>query len=265
MLTLTLPSFASCSGTDKKENESESSTAIESGTVTGSEHLSPENENNTAAGSETPDKSDAPTEKGSQAPAEESTQAPADVPTESESDPEPEPEPEPEHSLEYISNGNGTCSVSGIGDYKDAYVIIPEKSPSGDVVTAIEDSAFFENPNIIAVQIPSTVMSIGKMAFGGCPALVYVSVDTKNKVYTDINGVLFSKDKTRLILFPSANQTTELSISASVTEIADMAFFSTPYLKYIKYGGALSDWNKIKIGEKNYGIYSASLSFAVNE
>lgn len=257
MLTLTLPSLASCSNADKKEDESESSTAIESGTVTGNEHLSPENESDTATESRTPTQSEDTTENETEAPAEEPTQAPTEEPTEDQTEPAP--------SLEYISYGNGTCSVSGIGDYKDAYVIIPEKSPSGDVVTAIEDGAFFENPNIIAVQIPSTVMSIGKMAFGGCSALVYVSVDTKNKVYTDINGVLFSKDKTRLILFPSANQTTELSISASVTEIADMAFFSTPYLKYIKYGGALSDWNKIKIGEKNYGIYSASLSFAVNE
>lgn len=259
MLTLALPSLAACSRGDKKEGESESSTGIESGTLTGNEHLSTENESDTNTQSETPNESEAPTEKETEAPTEEPTQteAPTEEPTEAETDPAP--------SLEYISYGNGTCSVSGIGDYKDLYVIIPEKSPAGDVVTSIEDKAFFENPSIIAVQIPSTVMSIGKMAFGGCSALVYVSVDTKNKVYTDINGVLFSKDKTRLILFPSANQTTELSISASVTEIADMAFFSTPYLKYIKYGGALSDWNKIKIGEKNYGIYSASLSFAVNE
>ncbi len=259
MLTLALPSFAACSGRDKNEGESESSTEIESGTLSGNEHLSPENQSDTETESETPKEDEVPTEK--------ETEAPTEVPTETEAPTEEPTETETEHapSLEYISYGNGTCSVSGIGDYKDAYVIIPEKSPAGDIVMSIEDKAFFENPNIIAVQIPSTIMSIGKMAFGGCSALVYVSVDTKNKVYTDINGVLFSKDKTRLILFPSANQTTELSISATVTEIADMAFFSTPYLKYIKYGGALSDWNKIKIGEKNYGIYASSLSFAVTE
>lgn len=259
MLAMILPTFSACSDSGEKEGESESSSGIESGTVTGNEHLSPELESDTVKETEKP--TEEPTEKETEVPTVKETEAPTEEPTEKETEEQTEPAP----SLEYISYGNGTCSVSGIGDYKDAYVIIPEKSPSGDVVTSIEDKAFFENPNIIAVQIPSTVMSIGKMAFGGCSSLVYVSVDAKNKVYTDINGVLFSKDKTSLLLFPAANQTTEIAISASVTEIADMAFFSTPYLKYIKYGGTLADWNKIKIGEKNYGIYSASLSFAVTE
>lgn len=257
MLTMILPSFSACS--DKGESESESSSEIESGALTGNEHLSPELESDTLTETEAP--TEEPTEKETEAPTQKETEAPTEEPTETETETETDPAP----SLEYISYGNGTCSVSGIGDYKDAYVIIPEKSPSGDVVMSIEDKAFFENPDIIAVQIPSTVMSIGKMAFGGCTSLVYVSVDTSNKVYTDINGILYSKDKSRLILFPSANQTTEISISLSVTEISDMAFFNTPYLKYIKYGGTLSDWNKIKIGDKNYGIYSASLSFAVTE
>ena len=256
-MLLSVPTIASCSQKGGGKVESESDSAIESGTLIGTEHLSPAPESESEIPTEPP--TEEPTEEPTEAPTEKPTEAPTEAPTET------EPETEPEPSLEYISYGNGTCSVKGIGDLKDVYVIIPERSPDGDVVCAIEDKAFFENPSIIAVQIPSTVMDIGSMAFGGCSSLVYISVDSRNKVYTDINGILFSKDKSRLLVFPSANQTTEITISLNVTEIADMAFFSTPHLKYIKYGGTLSDWNKIKIGDKNYGIYSASISFAVTE
>ena len=172
-------------------------------------------------------------------------------------------ETEPPRSLKYFSYDNGTCAVSGIGDCTDVYVIIPERSPSGDIVIAIDDKAFFNNTNIKAVQIPSTVMTIGEQAFAGCSSLVYISVSENNKAFSELSGVLYSKDKTKLILFPTANPSTEITISVKVTEICDMAFFSSPALKQIKYGGTVQDWSKIKLGEKNYGLYSASVTFGV--
>ena len=259
MVTLVLTTFSACTGKGGKENESSSDT--ESGTLTGNEHLATESESESVTETEAPTQTEPPTEPPTEAPTDTPTEPPTEKPTETET----ETETEPPVSLKYISYDNGTCSVSGIGNYTDSYVIIPEKSPNGDIVTAIEDKAFFENTNIKAVQIPSTVMNIGSMAFGGCSSLVYISVDSNNKVYTDVSGILYSKEKTKLLYFPAASQAAEIFISVSVTEIADMAFFSTPYLKKINYGGTLSDWNKIKIGDKNYGIYAASLSFAVTE
>ena len=260
IVSLCAPAFSACQSRD--ENESESSGGTETGTLSVSEHLSAEpNETDTLTETEKP------TEKPTEAHTQEQTQTEklTDAPTEKPTEKVTEAETEPPVSLKYISNGNGTCSVAGIGNYTDAYVIIPEKSPAGDVVTSIDDKAFFENSKIKAIQIPSTVMSIGDMAFGGCSALVYISVDQNNKVYTDLGGVLYSKDKARLICFPSASGAAEIFISVNVTEISAMAFYSTPSLKSIKYGGTLTDWNKIKIGDKNYGIYAASLSFAVTE
>lgn len=259
MVALVIPTFSACTGKGGKENETSSDT--ESGMLIGSEHLSTESESESESVTETEatNQTEPPTEQPTELPTETPTEQPTEKPTETET------ETEPPVSLKYISYDNGTCSVAGIGNYTDSYVIIPEKSPNGDIVIAIEDKAFFENTNIKAVQIPSTLMSIGSMAFGGCSSLVYISVDSNNKVYIDISGVLYSKEKTKLLYFPAASQAAEIFISVSVTEIADMAFFNTPYLKKINYGGTLSDWNKIKIGDKNYGIYAASLSFAVTE
>ncbi len=254
LLSLMLPMLSSCSETGGTEG------TLESGTLDGSEQLSPEDSvafPDESSGTETEEITEEPTEKP--------TEKPTDAPTETETETEAETETEPPVSLKYFSYGNGTCAVSGIGTYTDAYVIIPEKSPSGDIVTSIEDKAFYENKSIKAVQLPSTVMSIGDMAFSGCSSLVYISVDVNNKVFTDQNGILYSKDKTHLMLFPSANPATEISISVAVTRISDMAFASAPNLKYIKYGGSLNDWSKIIVGEKNFALYSASMTFAPTE
>ncbi len=163
-------------------------------------------------------------------------------------------------SLRFISYGNGTCTVSGIGTYEDVYVIIPERSPEGDIVTSIEDKAFYDNPNIKAVQIPSTVSTIGDRAFAGCSSLVYISVDKNNKMFSDSEGVLYSKDGSRLIAFPAANAAQEIDISIRVKEICNMAFYECDNLQRINYGGTFEDWNKISIGDLNYGLLSAAIS-----
>lgn len=248
-------SLFSCSEDHETESASDTDTAVESDTLVGEDHLSP--------GTDT---APLPTEPETEEPTEAPTSAPTEPPTEAPETEEPtEAETEPPASLKYMSYGNGTCAVTGIGNYPDVYVIIPEKSPEGDVVVAIDDKAFFDNTSIMAVHIPSTVMSVGNMSFGGCSSLIYISVDANNKMFTDVGGILYSKDKTTLYVFPSANQATEISISVNVTEICDMAFFSTPSLKHIKYGGTLQDWIKIKVGDKNYGLYSASMTFATTE
>ena len=39
--------------------------------------------------------------------------------------------------LAYISLGNGTCSVSGMGSCTDTCVVIPRTNPSGEIVVSI--------------------------------------------------------------------------------------------------------------------------------
>lgn len=260
LLSLSVP-LISCSKNNDLELVTDFESNVESGELEGAEHLSPETGTVIFPDAEKTE---------SEATSETVTEPPTSAPTESESEEitteeESESQTDPLPSLQYTSYGNGTCAVSGIGEYSDVYVIIPEKSPAGDIVCAIEEKAFFENSTIKAVHIPSTVMSIGKMAFGSCSSLIYISVDSNNKMFVDDNGILYSHDKTKLYAFPSANQAAEISISVELTEIADMAFLSTPSLKEIKYAGSLEEWSKIKVGEKNYGLYSASVSFAIME
>jgi hypothetical protein len=79
----------------------------------------------------------------------------------------------------------------------------------------------FELENL---EIPSTTTAIGNDAFLGCYGLAGIIVDTGNPNYTSVNGVLFNKNLTTLILYPPAGLATSYSISNGVTELADGAF-----------------------------------------
>ena len=127
----------------KEANESES--GLESGTLTGSELLSPLP---TDSETQTEKKTEKPTEVTTEMPTEAPTEKPTEAPTEKPTEAPTEAETEPPVSLRFQSYGNGTCAVTGIGNYTDPYVLIPERSPGGDIVTVIEDKAFFENSRI---------------------------------------------------------------------------------------------------------------------
>ena len=67
--------------------------------------------------------------------------------------------------LEFTSNGDGTCSVTGLGSFVGNAVTVPEKSPKGDTVTAIGDSAFLGCSTLGTVSLPESLENIGIGAF----------------------------------------------------------------------------------------------------
>lgn len=87
--------------------------------------------------------------------------------------------------LEFVSRGDGTCILAGIGECGDDYVIIPSISPLGDVVTAIGENAF-ERSKIKGVRIPHTVVTIGDKAFSECDNLKIVRMSDNLKMIGDM-------------------------------------------------------------------------------
>ena len=73
--------------------------------------------------------------------------------------------------LEFTSNKNGTCRVTGIGTCTDAVIVIPDTAPNGDKVVAIAGGAFERCSSIRGVVIPDTVKEIGAYAFHYCSSL----------------------------------------------------------------------------------------------
>lgn len=107
----------------------------------------------------------------------------------------------------------------------------------------IGDEAFSQCDSIAAVTIPASVREIGEKAFAACDALENITVDPDNRYYASKDGVLFNKDFTKIIAYPTARQGA-YSIPDSVTEIAPWAFWVCTGLTEI----AIPD-SVIKIGE----------------
>lgn len=81
--------------------------------------------------------------------------------------------PEVSVGLEYESNGDGTCYLISIGECTDTDIVIPDTSPDGDTVFAIDRNAFADEA-ITSITIPTTIEEIGRNAFNGCDSLTDV-------------------------------------------------------------------------------------------
>lgn len=74
--------------------------------------------------------------------------------------------------------------------------------PSG--IKNIENLAFHNCASLQTVHIPAATYKIASTAFGLCSSLIDISVDADNMDFSDIDGVLFNKNKSQLILYPGA-------------------------------------------------------------
>ena len=93
-----------------------------------------------------------------------------------------------------------------------------------DGVKSIGSDAFQDCKELMEVTIPSSVTAIGDYAFGGCSNLKSIAVESGNEKYCAEDGVLFTKDKTTIICYPSG-KVGEYTIPGSVTAIGDYAFY----------------------------------------
>ena len=177
---------------------------------------------------------------------------------------ETEPPREDESGLLYQNNGNGTCTVVGIGTCKKTELYLPEKSPEGLKVVAISTGAFENCSKIESIHIPATIREIGTGAFVGCRSLSSFSVESTNTEYCSVGNVLFSKDKTELICYPAKRVGTSYLLSTNVTTIAPYAFDSVSVLSKLLYRGTISQFQNIQIGTGNSIFTRMPIEFNYN-
>ncbi len=126
-------------------------------------------------------------------------------------------------------------------------------------VTLIADYAFENCTNLANVTLPSTVESVGKYAFSGCTSLTdfafststkyigegvfsgdtmleNVIVPNENLYYTTENNVLYNKDKSILLAYPSGCEDKSFTLLDSVKRIAERAFYHAQYIKNLHFG-----------------------------
>ena len=104
-----------------------------------------------------------------------------------------------------------------IGNSLINHLIIPT------TVTSISSNAFRFCKSLESVEIPNTIINIGSWAFDQCKNLQTISVNQYNTKYASIDGVLYNKEKNKLIQCPGGKLGSFI-IPESVTNIGELAF-----------------------------------------
>ena len=132
----------------------------------------------------------------------------------------------PSEGLNFESNGDGTCTLIGIGICKDSDVVIPAESPEGEILSSIEKQAFFSLEDVnsvtllnVSCEVEESAFSyseitalhiiggepvIGQSAFSGCEDLVSVSIcendRTDNVISIEDQAFAYCRDLTTAVI-----------------------------------------------------------------
>ena len=102
--------------------------------------------------------------------------------------------------------------------------------------------------NLARVNLAS-VTQISEGAFSGCNIKEFI-VSEDNRVYSSLDGVLFNKDKTELVMYPKAKLSQNYVIPNSVTLVNEDAFGNCDNLTSITIGDNVARMNSLNIGNK---------------
>ncbi len=115
-------------------------------------------------------------------------------------------------------------SVKEIGScaFRNCKSIVSVVFPDGlDVIGLM---AFCGCTSLEEIFIPKSVSCVGAYAFQQCGKLSRIRIDENNEHYTVIDGILYNKDKTKLVRYASATNRSEVVVPPNVTIIGDGAF-----------------------------------------
>ena len=154
--------------------------------------------------------------------------------------------------LAFTTNGDGTCTLTGLGICMDREIVIPAKAPNGDSVTAIAEEAF-KNSLITGIVIPESVKSVGRNAFSGCFSLNSVNYTGNIAGWCGISFDPYNANPLYYThnLYINNALVTELVIPDGVTNIGNYTFYNCSGLTSITIPDSVTS-----IGE--YAFYGCS-------
>ncbi|MGN0489775.1 MAG: leucine-rich repeat protein [Ruminococcus sp.] len=127
----------------------------------------------------------------------------------------------------YAENIKTIKIESGVTDIGDFAFYECEAATSVTIpttVTSIGNGAFWQCAGLTNVTIPEKVNTIGEEVFFGCVNLTEIIVSNNNSYFVSQDGILFNKNKTKLICYPSNKAGTSYTVPSTVTIIDSCAF-----------------------------------------
>ena len=125
-------------------------------------------------------------------------------------------------------------SVTSIGDFAFYRCTNLKNVINSNSIVYIGRLAFQSCTNLTNIEIPDSVINIGEQAFFDCTSLTSINVDKNNKKYSSKEGVLYNKNKTKLIRCPAGTKLTNIAIPNSITSIERSVFSGCTNLENIE-------------------------------
>lgn len=113
------------------------------------------------------------------------------------------------------------------GDISLTRISIPDQT------TSIGNYAFQGCSGLTTLILSSSVKTIGNGMLNGCLNIQEISLNSDNTYYSTLNGVLYNKAQTSLIIYPAGKQLQTFEIPDGVTEIKSSGFYGTKALEYL--------------------------------
>ncbi len=108
-------------------------------------------------------------------------------------------------------------------------LVIPEEI-DGHKVVALQGGVFDYCTALTTLTIPACIEELKNINFDYCKSLAQINVDSDNKNFCSVNGVLFDKDINAIIRYPLAKTDKEYIIPDSIAIIKEGAFGNCKYL-----------------------------------
>ena len=124
-----------------------------------------------------------------------------------------------------VTNKYYSETADGANSYTGA-VVIPEKvNIKGEMipVVGIMGKAFYGCTNLVSVEIPTSVITIGSQAFDGSDKLEAINIHPQNQKFYAKDGILYNKLGTELI-FCKRTFSGKFTVPSDVTKIREFAF-----------------------------------------
>ena len=126
-------------------------------------------------------------------------------------------------------------------DEDELYIIVPEKIEDKPVTILGADS-FYQHKSTVSIELPNSLISIEGSPFYRCYSLKEITIPSRvknissnpffrsssltnitvvpdNMYYSDLNGVLFNKEKTVLIAYPEGREEESYTVPTTVEKL----------------------------------------------
>ncbi|HHK7866626.1 TPA: choline-binding protein PcpA, partial [Streptococcus pneumoniae] len=110
---------------------------------------------------------------------------------------------------------------------------------SSSKLELISHEAFANLSNLEKLTLPKSVKTLGSNLFRLTTSLKHVDVEEGNESFASVDGVLFSKDKTQLIYYPSQKNDESYKTPKETKELASYSFNKNSYLKKLELNDGL--------------------------